>query len=82
MKNKKRSVIATIAVLTAVVGVIVAVGAYLKKKAVDISEKLDFDGDLYYEDEDYFDEDINSPQDLTNNNTPADEEEKPQQEIE
>lgn len=60
MKNKKKSIIATIAVITAIIGVVVAVGAYLKKKAEDISEKLDFDGDLYYEDDDYFDEEISS----------------------
>lgn len=62
MKNKKRAVITFIAVLTAIVGVGVAVGAYLKRKAEDISEKLDFDGDLYYEDEDYFDDEITAPE--------------------
>ncbi len=65
MKNKKRTVIITlIAVITAFVGVAVTVGAYLKRKAEDISEKLDFDGDLYYEDEDYFDEEITAPEDF------------------
>ncbi|MFZ2537627.1 MAG: hypothetical protein WAX04_01845 [Oscillospiraceae bacterium] len=62
MRNKKRMVITIIAVATAIVGVAVAIGAYLKRKADDISEKLDFDGDLYYEDEDYFDDEITAPE--------------------
>lgn len=57
MKNKKSSLFAKIAIFTAIISAIIAVGVYLKKKAEDISEKLDFDGNLYYddEDEDYFD---------------------------
>ena len=51
MKNKKKSVITIVAILTAVVGVAVAVGAFLKRKAKDLGEKLDYDGSLYYEDD-------------------------------
>lgn len=58
MKNNKKTVITFVAVITAIIGVAVAVGAYLKRKAQDISEKLDFDGDLYYEDEDYYDDEV------------------------
>lgn len=55
MKNKKKSVITLIAVLTAIIGAAVAVGAFLKRKARDISDKLDYDGSLYYEDDDFDD---------------------------
>lgn len=60
-KNKKRSVIAMIAVLAAVVGAAVALGAFLKKKAAKLGEQLDYDGSLYYEDDDYADEDEDEP---------------------
>ena len=56
MKNKKKSVITLIAVLTAIIGAAVAVGAFLKRKARDIGDKLDYDGSLYYEDDDFEDE--------------------------
>lgn len=56
-KGKKRSMIATLAVFTAVVGAGVAIGAFLKKRAKTIGEQLDYDGSLYYEDDDYLDED-------------------------
>ncbi|MEG0691787.1 MAG: hypothetical protein RR444_01770 [Oscillospiraceae bacterium] len=62
MKNRKKAIITIVAVLTAIIGVAVAVGAYLKRKAEDISEKLDYDGDLYYEDDDYYDDDITAPE--------------------
>lgn len=52
--GKKRSPLLVLAVVVAIIGGLVAVFAYLKKKAEDINEKLDFDGDLYFEDDDYF----------------------------
>lgn len=52
--NKKFNLIAIIAILTTITGVIVAVFAYLKKKANSINEKLDFDGDIYFEDDDSY----------------------------
>lgn len=55
-KSNKKWVIALIAILTAIVGVAVAVGAYLKKKAAVIGENLDFDADFYDEDDDFYDE--------------------------
>lgn len=54
-EHKKHSIIAAIAITTAIVGGIIAVFVYLKRKADDISNKLDFDSDLYYDDDDYFD---------------------------
>lgn len=55
MKEKKGKVIVTtIAVITAIVGAAVAVAVYLKKKAEAIGEKLDFDGNIYFEDDDDF----------------------------
>lgn len=53
--NKKLSVIGAIAAVVAILGVVAVVYAYFKKKTDEISDKLDFDGELYYEDDDYFD---------------------------
>ncbi len=46
------------AIVTAIVGVAVAVGTYLKKKADAIGENLDFDDDIYCEDDDYYNTDV------------------------
>ena len=61
MKNNKKLIIATVAIITAVVGVGVAIATYLKRKADAISDKLDYDGDLYFDDDDYYDDDITEP---------------------
>ena len=45
-QKKKKSIIAVLAILTAVVGAIVAIGTFLKKKAKKIGEQLDYDGSL------------------------------------
>lgn len=50
MKSKKK-VITLVAVLTAIIGAAVAIGAFLKRNAKVIGEKLDYDGNLYYEDD-------------------------------
>ena len=56
MKDKKK-LITLVAVITAIIGATVALAALLKRKAKDIGEKLDYDGSLYYEDDDPLDED-------------------------
>ena len=56
-KNKKKCFVWFFALLAAIVGAAVAVGAYLKKKAEKIGENLDYDGDIYFEDDDYYDDD-------------------------
>lgn len=58
MRSNRKYFIALIAGITAAVGVIVAIGVYLKKKASIIGEQLDFDPDMY-DDEDYFDAEEN-----------------------
>lgn len=54
-KNKKW-IIVLIAVATAIVGALVAVGAYLKKKASALGETLDYDADFYDDEDDFYDE--------------------------
>lgn len=57
MKNKsKKSFVWFFAFLAALVGVVVAIGTYLKKKAAVISENLDYDGEIYDEDDDYYED--------------------------
>lgn len=55
--SKKKSVVTILAILAAVVGAAVAVYTYLKKKAGDIGKQLDYDGNVYYEDDDDVEED-------------------------
>lgn len=55
MKMKKGTIIAIVAVGAAFLGGLVAFALYLRAKARDLSEKLDFDGDLYDEDDSLFD---------------------------
>lgn len=50
MKNRKK-MITLVAVITAIIGAAVAVGTFLKRNAKSLSEKLDYDGRLYYEDD-------------------------------
>lgn len=50
MKSKK-TWIAVLAVITAIIGALVAVGAFLKRKAKALGDQLDYDGDLYLEEE-------------------------------
>ncbi len=57
-KKSKKWIIATLAIITAVVGVIVAIGAYLKKKAEVIGETLDYDADFYDDEDEFYDEDV------------------------
>lgn len=52
----KKSVVTILAILAAIVGAAVAVYTFLKKKANDIGKQLDYDGSIYYEDEDMDDE--------------------------
>lgn len=69
MSKKKGSWIKIVAVGSAVVGAVVAVVAYLKNKSKRLSEELDFDNSLY------FDEDT-SMMDETDSDAYAEEEEK------
>lgn len=56
--KKKTSWLKIITILTAVAGAVVAVSAYLKKKSKRLSEELDFDNSLYFdEDSDMMDDD-------------------------
>ena len=59
-KCGRKSLLAIVAILAAVVGAAVAIGVFLKKKAKSIGDQLDYDGSLYYEDDDYFDEEPDS----------------------
>ena len=60
MKSKK-TWIAVLAVFTAVIGAVVAVGAFLKRKAKSLGDQLDYDGDLYLEEEEPESEDSDAP---------------------
>lgn len=51
MKNKKKVWITVTAVVAAVIGAVVAVAAFMKKKADAISEKLDYNEADLYDDE-------------------------------
>ena len=62
MKKKKRSWITVIAVFTAIVGAVVAVGAFLKKKAKTLGEQLDYEDGLYYDDEDDYEDNYSGPE--------------------
>jgi hypothetical protein len=48
---KKKSPWKAIAIITAIVGAVVAVASYLKRKSQKISEELDFDNSMYFEDD-------------------------------
>jgi len=48
---KKKSPWKAIAIITAIVGAVVAVVSYLKRKSQKISEELDFDNSMYFEDD-------------------------------
>ena len=50
MKKNKKAIIVALAAAAVVIGSLVAAFAYLKRKADIIGEKLDFDGDLFYDD--------------------------------
>ena len=52
-KSARKSILTIAAIVAAVVGAAVAVGVFLKKKATTIGEQLDYDGSIYYEDDDY-----------------------------
>lgn len=52
MDNKRKGWIAAAAVLAAVVGAVVAVAAFFKRKAKVIGDQLDYDASVYYDDED------------------------------
>ncbi len=54
MDNKKKIIIAIAAGAAAVVGAAVAVAAFFRKKAKSISNQLDYDASVYYDDEDAF----------------------------
>lgn len=62
MKKNKKGLVAFLAILTAVVGIAVAIGAYLKKKAEAIGEDLDFDTD-FYDDDEFFESGSDEPLD-------------------
>ena len=48
---KKKSPWKIIAVVTAVVGALVAVAGYIKKKSKKISDELDFDNSMFFEED-------------------------------
>jgi hypothetical protein len=50
--KKKTSWVKILAVLTAVIGAAVAVAGYLKKKSKKLSDELDFDNSMYFDDDD------------------------------
>lgn len=50
-KKSKKWIIGLIAVLAAITGLVVAFGAYLKKHAAFLNETLDYDDELFYEDD-------------------------------
>lgn len=58
MSKKKHGWIKAFAIIAAVVGAAVAVAAFLKKKGKKIREELEFDDDLYLDEEDNFQDDI------------------------
>jgi len=64
MKKNRRGLVAFLAILTAVIGIAVAIGAYLKKKAEAIGEDLDFDAD-FYDDDEFFENGSDDPIDET-----------------
>lgn len=55
-RRNKKWIIVLIAIVTAIVGALVAVGAYLKKKASALGETLDYDADFYDDEDDFYDE--------------------------
>lgn len=56
--KKKHGWIKIIAILAAVIGGLVAVATFLKKKGKKIKEELEFDDEMYFDDEDDFEDDI------------------------
>lgn len=54
-KSKAKWIIGFLAVVTLLVGAALAIGAYLKKNAAFLSETLDYDDDLFFEDDEYVD---------------------------
>ncbi len=59
MKTKKKhGWLKLIAILAAIVGGLVAVATFLKKKGKKIREELEFDDEMYFDDEDEFEDDI------------------------
>lgn len=56
--KKKHGWIKLVAILAAVVGGLVAVATFLKKKGKKIREELEFDDELYFDDDDDFEDDI------------------------
>lgn len=57
-KKNKKWIIAILAIVTAIVGATVAIGAYLKKKAEVIGETLDYDADFYDDEDEFYDDDM------------------------
>ncbi|MEG0571296.1 MAG: hypothetical protein RR497_06595 [Oscillospiraceae bacterium] len=55
MKKKSKTILIAITGITALVGFSVAIATYLRKKAEVIKEELDFDPNIYLEDEDLYD---------------------------
>lgn len=48
---KKKSTWKIIAIVTAIVGALVAIAGYLKAKSKKISDELDFDNSMFFEDD-------------------------------
>ena len=63
--KKKKSVIVLVAVFTTIVGAVLAVGAYLKRKARDLGDTLDYDGSIYFEDDEDAEDFGDMPEDDT-----------------
>lgn len=57
--KKKHSWIKIVAVLAAVAGAAVAIFAFLKKKGKKIKEELDFDEEMYFDDDEFEDDIMN-----------------------
>lgn len=56
-KRKNHNTFKIIAIVAAVIGALVAVAMFFKRKADELSKDLDFNGDLLFEDDDYLDDD-------------------------
>lgn len=56
MKKNGKTLVKILAALAVVAGGVVAAVAFVRRKAKKLGEELDYDGDLYFSDDDYNDE--------------------------
>lgn len=60
-KSSSKGIFKAIAICAAIAGGLVAVGIFLKRRAEMLNHDLDFDGDLYFEDDEYTDDAFENP---------------------